>query len=95
MIAMSKKAHKLVTCLRLQGGSKKFIQQGHSQFPARSVLPVREHRKLARTLLVAFFNRPRLFSGEIPVDSNGYGQCHSTGKPGCIMKERALMGWTG
>ena len=35
---------------------KKVIQQGRSDFDARSVLPVREHDKMARTPLVAFFN---------------------------------------
>ncbi|MGV7228474.1 MAG: hypothetical protein ACQ9IQ_07415 [Nitrospirales bacterium] len=39
---------------------KKVIQQGRSDFDARSVLPVREHDKMARTLLVAFFNIPLL-----------------------------------
>ena len=38
--------------------SKKSVQQGRSQFGARSVLPVREHGKLARTRLTAFFNIP-------------------------------------
>ena len=37
---------------------KKVIQQGRSDFDARSVLPVREHEKIARTPLVAFFNIP-------------------------------------
>jgi hypothetical protein len=37
---------------------KKVIQQGRSNFDARSVLPVREHDKIARTPLVAFFNIP-------------------------------------
>jgi hypothetical protein len=37
---------------------KKVIQQGRSDFDARSVLPVREHDKIARTPLVAFFNIP-------------------------------------
>jgi hypothetical protein len=37
---------------------KKVIQQGRSDFDARSVLPVREHDKMARTPLVAFFNIP-------------------------------------
>jgi hypothetical protein len=37
---------------------KKVIQQGRSDFGARSVLPVREHDKMARTPLVAFFNIP-------------------------------------
>ena len=35
---------------------KKVVQQGRSDFDARSVLPVREHDKIARTPLVAFFN---------------------------------------
>ena len=33
----------------------KVIQQGRSDFDARSVLSVREHDKMARTPLVAFF----------------------------------------
>jgi hypothetical protein len=36
--------------------SKKFVQQGRSHFDARSVLIVREHGKMARTPLAAFFN---------------------------------------
>ena len=43
---------------RRRVGSKKSVQQGHSQFCARSVLVIREHGKLARTPLAAFFNRP-------------------------------------
>jgi hypothetical protein len=39
---------------------KKVIRQGRSDFDARSVLPVREHDKIARTPLVAFFNIPIL-----------------------------------
>jgi len=39
-------------------GSKKFVQQGRSHFCARSVWIIREHKKLARTPLTAFFNRP-------------------------------------
>ncbi|MEC4674056.1 MAG: hypothetical protein VST68_07690 [Nitrospirota bacterium] len=39
--------------------SKKSVQQGRSQFDARSVLIVREHGKLARTPLAAFFIIPR------------------------------------
>ena len=42
----------------LRVGSKKFVQQGRSQFCARSVLALREHGKLVRTPLAAFFNRP-------------------------------------
>jgi hypothetical protein len=34
---------------------KKVTQQGHSRFDARSVLPVREYGKRARTPLVDFF----------------------------------------
>jgi hypothetical protein len=37
---------------------KKVVQQGRSPFVARSVLPVREHGKMARTPLVAFFIIP-------------------------------------
>ena len=36
--------------------SKKLVQLGHRQFRARSVLAIREHGKLARTPLAAFFN---------------------------------------
>jgi len=38
--------------------SKKFVQQGRSLFCARSVPSVREHGKMARTPLTAFFNSP-------------------------------------
>ena len=38
--------------------SKKSVQQGRSHFGARSVHGVREHGKMARTPLVAFFNIP-------------------------------------
>ena len=41
---------------------KKVIQQGRSLFDARSVLPVREHGKMARTPLAAFFNIPLVMS---------------------------------
>ncbi len=41
--------------------SKKFVQQGRSPFDARSVLPVREHGKRARTPLAAFFNIPSFY----------------------------------
>jgi hypothetical protein len=34
------------------------VQQGHSHFDARSVCVIREHGKMARTPLAAFFNRP-------------------------------------
>ncbi len=39
--------------------SKKFVRQGRSRFDARSVLPVREHGKRARTPLATFFNIPK------------------------------------
>ncbi len=48
--------HKQVEHQNLRGCSKKFVQQGRSQFCARSVHFVREHGKLARTPLAAFFN---------------------------------------
>ena len=51
--------------LNLSEGS---IQQGRSHFDARSVLTVREHGKMARTPLAAFFNIP---TKGIP---NGTGQ---------------------
>jgi len=38
--------------------SKKSVQQGRSRFDARSVQGVREHGKMARTPLAAFFNIP-------------------------------------
>jgi len=38
--------------------SKKSGQQGRSHFDARSVHGVREHGKMARTPLAAFFNIP-------------------------------------
>jgi hypothetical protein len=46
-------------------GSKKSVQQGHSQFCVRSVRLVREHGKMARTPLAAFFNRPCVDSGHV------------------------------
>jgi hypothetical protein len=58
---------KMVTCKfaqnkvaqqRFRVGSKKSVQQGRSHFYARSVHLVREHGKMARTPLAAFFNRP-------------------------------------
>jgi len=45
-----KYGHKQVGCLRHLGCSKTFVQQGRSQFCARSVLPVREHGKLVTCL---------------------------------------------
>jgi hypothetical protein len=55
-----------VTHQRLRVGSKKSVQscpgaprrEGHSHFYARSVCVIREHGKMARTPLAAFFNRP-------------------------------------
>jgi len=53
-------------CISEMEGSKKhalslsegFVQQGRSHFDTRSVLSVREHGKMARTPLTAFFNLP-------------------------------------
>jgi hypothetical protein len=39
---------------------KTVVQQGRSHFGARSVLLVREHGKMARTPLAAFFSIPRM-----------------------------------
>jgi hypothetical protein len=49
-----------VTHQRLRVSSKKSVQQGRSHFYAWSVCVIREHGKMARTPLAAFFNRPRL-----------------------------------
>jgi hypothetical protein len=43
--------------------SKKSVQQGRSHFDARSVHEVREHGKMARTPLAAFFNIPLISIG--------------------------------
>ena len=43
-----------------RGDSKKSVQQGRSHFCARSVLALREHGKMARTPLGAFFNGPNI-----------------------------------
>jgi hypothetical protein len=45
--------------------SKKFVQQGRSHFDERSVLIVREHAKMARTPLAAFFNIPIMYPWRI------------------------------
>ena len=50
--------HEAFSDQRHRVGSTKFDQQGHSRFCARSVLALREHGKMARTLLAAFFNGP-------------------------------------
>jgi len=42
------------------GMIKKSVQQGRSQFDARSILTVCEHGKMARTPLTEFFNIPRV-----------------------------------
>ena len=55
-----------MTHQRLRVGSKKHalslpegsLQQGRSRFYAQSVRVVREHGKMTRTPLAAFFNRP-------------------------------------
>ncbi len=46
-----------------RGGSKKSVQQGRSHFCTRSVRALREHGKMARTPLAAFFNSPSNPSG--------------------------------
>jgi len=50
--------------------SEGFVQQGHSHFDARSVLIAREHGKMARTPLAAFFNIPNK-EGKVGVYANG------------------------
>jgi hypothetical protein len=46
-------------CQLLTGMVKKVAQQGRSDFGARSVRSVREHGKMARTQLLAFFSIPK------------------------------------
>ncbi len=43
--------------------SRNPVQQGRSDFDERSVLSVREHGKIARTPLAAFFNIPTKKTG--------------------------------
>ena len=67
-MSRGKDALERVECQRPRVGSKKSVQQAHvwpdsSQrgtrlFCARSVHALREHRKMARTPLAAFFNGP-------------------------------------
>ena len=57
-MSKSQNAQEHVGCQRLRGGSKQSAQQGRSHFCAWSVHLVREHGKMARTPLAAFFNRP-------------------------------------
>ena len=70
------KISKAIFCQEVVGdheprvGSKKFVQQGRSQIFARSVLALREHGKLARTPLAAFFNRPIHNLGNETASSN-------------------------
>ena len=54
-----------VGCQKAWVGSKKSVQQGRSLFDALSVLGIREHGKMARTPLVAFFNRALLTTGDV------------------------------
>ena len=70
MISIAHNVHEQMRSQRSRVGSKKFVQQGRSQFCARSVLVIREYGKMARTRAVAiaalarrrplatFFNRP-------------------------------------
>jgi hypothetical protein len=68
---MCKSVQDEVTYQRLRVGSKKHalslpegsVRQGRSRFYARSVRLVREHGKMARTPLAAFFNRPKNQTG--------------------------------
>jgi hypothetical protein len=66
-----------------RGCSKKSVQQGHSYFDARSVLPVREPGKMARTPLAAFFNIPIM----IPLHHTRLA-IHTSTKSGL-----SLVGW--
>ena len=54
-----------VTKSKAAGRFKKSVQQGRSHFYGRSVCSIREHGKMARTPLAAFFNRPyfKAFAG--------------------------------
>jgi hypothetical protein len=52
-------------------GSKKSVQQGRSPFDSRSVLPVREHGKLARMPLVVIFKIPSMVPSGIKKRHNG------------------------
>ncbi len=58
MISKGILTHRHVAYQRPRGGSKKFVQQGRSHFCAQSLPPVREHGKMTRTPLAAFFNSP-------------------------------------
>jgi hypothetical protein len=60
---MCKSVQDEVTYQRLRVGSKNSVRQGRSRFYARSVRLVREHGKMARTPLAAFFNRPKNQTG--------------------------------
>ena len=53
-------AQEHIGCQSLRVGSKKSAQQGRSYFCTRSVHLVREHGKIARTPLAAFFSRPTI-----------------------------------
>jgi len=61
--------------------SKKSVQQGRSPFDARSALIVREHGKMARTPLAAFFNIPKKYHtalGNLPhIDLGNWGSSGS------------------
>jgi hypothetical protein len=55
--------------------SKKSVQQGRSPFGARSVLPVREHGKRARTPLAAFFNIPLIKRNFATPEVDSFSSC--------------------
>ena len=58
---IDRQAHCILEALEL---FKKVVQQGRSHFCAQSVLPVREHGKMGRTPLAAFFNSPSRYPEE-------------------------------
>jgi hypothetical protein len=64
---------------QLEGMFKMSVQQGRSYFDARSVHEVREHGKMARTPLAAFFN--------IPTKNNPLSP--NMGKPLTILRHRS------
>jgi hypothetical protein len=55
---------------------KKVIQQGRNHFDARSVRSVREHDKMVRTPLVAFFNIPSHTTDSVALKNNTQATPH-------------------
>ena len=58
-----------------------FVPQGRSHFCEQSVLPVREHGKMARTPLAAFFNSPLII------------YCSKCMNSLCIQMEMVIDNW--